>query len=89
MSDHHVKVKEGGGHLRPQTFDEGVAKGQVGDEMSIHNVQMEIVRTRSEESTALYSNPGEVSVEDGGSYAAEGRHCGALVNCLSRREIIG
>ena len=40
---HHVHIEEGVGQLGLQTLDDGMAKGQVGHKMPIHDVQVEVV----------------------------------------------
>ena len=40
---HHVHVKEGPGDLGPEALDNRSSEGQVGDEVSVHHVQVEVV----------------------------------------------
>ena len=40
---HHVHIEEGVGQLGLQTLDDGMAKGQVGHKMPVHDVQVEVV----------------------------------------------
>ena len=50
---HHVHVKEACWDFSSQTFDHGMTKGEIGHKMTIHNIQMEIVRPRVQQSVGL------------------------------------
>ena len=43
IQDHHVHVEEGRRDLGPEALDDGRPEGQVGHEVSVHHVEVEVV----------------------------------------------
>lgn len=63
--------------MRPDLGHDGGAKGHVGDEMAVHDVDMEPVGAAVHRHGAFCAEIGEVGAEDGGRDDRWWRHGGA------------
>jgi hypothetical protein len=62
--DHQVDVERLGG-VRPQRLHHRRPDGQVGDEMAVHDIDVDPVRPRLVDRADLLAEPGEIGRKDG------------------------
>mmetsp|Transcript_15097 Transcript_15097/g.63516 ORF Transcript_15097/g.63516 Transcript_15097/m.63516 type:complete len:252 (-) Transcript_15097:8-763(-) len=73
VGHHQVAVEESVGVLGEALHHRG-AEGEVRDEVSVHDVQVEPVRAAVDDLHGLVRHAGEVGSEKGGGYDRRGRH---------------
>ena len=81
LRNHHMAVKGScavglsrPGNMRADLRNDGGAKGDIGDEVAIHDVDMEPVRALVHLGRAFMAERAEVGAEDGGGYNGRGAH---------------
>ena len=83
LCNHHMAVKgplavgmSRPANMRADLGDNGSSKGDIGDEMAIHDIDMEPVRPLGHFGRAFLAELREIGAEDGGSYNGGGAHSG-------------